>query len=301
MIWKKLGHIFAPDHQYSWMQTHASPPFPYHVGGSIYRIYFSTRDDQNRSSVAYVEIDMKNPLEVLSIADKPVISIGEDGLFDDHGASISQIIEHENKHYLYYLGWNLGVTTPFRNAIGLAISDSAHGTYTKYSLAPVLDRHHVDPFTISVPWVRIENNLWRMWYGSSLAWEKNGYDICHVIKYAQSTDGINWQRSGQIHIDLLEGESGVARPCVVRREDGYHMWYSRRIGRKVTCRIGYAFSEDGHNWQRRDDEAGITVSESGWDSEMVEYPCIFTFEEQLYMLYNGNNFGRTGFGIAVAE
>jgi predicted GH43/DUF377 family glycosyl hydrolase len=76
------------------------------------------------------------------------------------------------------------------------------------------------------------------------------------------------------------------------------MWYSYR-GRSY--RIGYAESDNGIEWVRKDEEVGIDVSESGWDSEMIEYPYIFDHEGQRYMLYNGNGYGRTGIGLAVLE
>ena len=79
------------------------------------------------------------------------------------------------------------------------------------------------------------------------------------------------------------------------------MWYSYRgNGDIATYRIGYADSPDGVNWTRRDEEAGITVAENGWDSEMICYPFIFDYKSERYMLYNGNAYGKTGFGIAKA-
>ena len=44
--------------------------------------------------------------------------------------------------------------------------------------------------------------------------------------------------------------------------------------------------------------AGIDASDSGWDSEMIEYPCVFDAAGTRYMLYNGNGFGKTGIGLA---
>jgi len=43
----------------------------------------------------------------------------------------------------------------------------------------------------------------------------------------------------------------------------------------------------------------LSVSESGWDSQMVEYPFVFDHAGARYMLYSGNTFGQTGFGLAV--
>jgi len=60
----------------------------------------------------------------------------------------------------------------------------------------------------------------------------------------------------------------------------------------------YAESMDGINWIRKDNFAGIGVSPTGWDSEMIEYANIFKFDNMYYMLYNGNDFGKSGIGIA---
>jgi hypothetical protein len=66
--------------------------------------------------------------------------------------------------------------------------------------------------------------------------------------------------------------------------------------------MGYAESVNGKDWVRMDDTVGIDVSEdSDWDSEMIEYPFIFDHDGQRYMLYNGNGYGKTGFGLAVLE
>ena len=74
------------------------------------------------------------------------------------------------------------------------------------------------------------------------------------------------------------------------------MWYSHRGG---AYRIGYAESEDGKSWERMDNTVGITTSASGWDSEMIEYPYVFDHKGTRYMLYNGNGYGKTGFGLAA--
>ena len=46
-------------------------------------------------------------------------------------------------------------------------------------------------------------------------------------------------------------------------------------------------------WTRRDDR-GLDPAGDEWESEMVEYPCVFEWDGQRYMLYNGNGYGRTG-------
>jgi hypothetical protein len=76
------------------------------------------------------------------------------------------------------------------------------------------------------------------------------------------------------------------------------MWYSYRGD---AYKIGYAESPEGLSWERRDQEAGIDVSPSGWDSEMICYANVIQQNDKWYMLYNGNGFGKTGIGLAALE
>jgi hypothetical protein len=46
---------------------------------------------------------------------------------------------------------------------------------------------------------------------------------------------------------------------------------------------------------------GINVSPCSWDSDMTEYPCVFGHGGQRFLLYSGDGYGRTGFGLAVLE
>jgi hypothetical protein len=66
-------------------------------------------------------------------------------------------------------------------------------------------------------------------------------------------------------------------------------------------RLAYAESADGINWTRRDNEIGIDVSPSGWDSRMQGYPAVVSCGGKTYMFYNGNDYGREGFGYAELE
>ncbi len=70
-------------------------------------------------------------------------------------------------------------------------------------------------------------------------------------------------------------------------------------GQNSKYRIGYAESPDGRDWRLDLSKAGIDVSTSGWDSEIDRVPVrIRSPRDPLSMLYNGNGYGRTGFGLA---
>lgn len=299
MYWKKLGLIFCPNNHFEWMISHAANPVAEHLQDDLFRIYFSCRDHHNRASIAYLDINMTEPLKIVNLSKTPVLSPGILGCFDDSGVSMACIIKNNEERFLYYLGWNLGVTVPWRNSIGLATLDKNSGEFKRHSLAPILDRNHVDPFSISYPWVMYDNNIWKMWYGSNLKWGKEQKEMSHVIKYAESKDGIHWHRDGNIAINFKNhSEYALSKPCILKENDLYKMWYAYRGN---SYRIGYAESNDGISWIRKDHEVAIDVSRSGWDSESIEYPCVFAHKGSIYMLYNGNGYGKTGFGLAILD
>lgn len=298
MRWRKLGRVFCPENLAPWMRSHAANPVAEVLDDRLCRVYFSTRDDRSRSSIAWLELDLREPTRPLRVAEAPVLSPGRTGAFDDSGASMGCLVRMDGTRYLYYLGWNLGVTVPWRNSIGLAVSRGG-GPFERLSEAPVLDRGHHDPFSVSYPWVFVEDGRWRMWYGSNLDWGPEQKDMAHVIKYAESDDGIAWRREGRIAIPFKSAdEYAMSKPCVLRDGARFRMWYSYR---GAAYRIGYAESGDGLSWMRLDERVGIGVSAEGWDSEAVCYPCVFDWAGRRYMLYNGNRYGLTGFGMAVLE
>lgn len=296
--WQKLGLVFAPTGRFPWMQSHASNPTAESRPDGLVRVYFGSRDVQRRTHIGWVDLDLSRSPRVVRMAEDPVVAPGPVGAFDDSGTSVGCLVHDDGRTLLYYMGWNLGVTVPWRNSIGLAIRNGSDGPFVKYSCAPIVDRSDCDPFTLSYPFVLREPSGWRMWYGSNLQWSADKHDMNHVIKYAESDDGVHWRRTGRIAIDIAPPEEYAAcRPSVVRDGDRYHMWYCHR---GEAYRLAHADSADGLTWTQRADP-GIDVSSTGWDSEMIAYPCVFAHEGRTYLLYNGNDYGRAGFGLAVLE
>lgn len=298
--WIKKGVIFAPHNNSDWLFSHAALPVVDRIG-DVYRVYFSSRDTYGRAQVGYFDIDLGAPEKLLRLSEQPVIGLGPLGAFDDSGITTSWIVNHGQKKYHYYSGWTAGLTVPFYFYIGLAISEDGGETYRKVSPAPILERNEIDPYLTASPCVFVEDGRWRMWYVSGTGWEMKDDRPRHYyhIKYAESDDGIHWKREGIVCIDYQSPqEYAFARPCVIKNGGLYQMWYSYRGD---AYRIGYAESADGLTWTRKDRDSGIDVSESGWDSEMIEYPFVLDQNGQRYMFYNGNGYGKTGIGLAVLE
>lgn len=301
MAWAKKGLLYQPNPNLPWSKSHASLPTADHLGDGLYRIYYSSRDQHNISRVGFFELDINHPEQILQTSDQPVLSTGELGTFDESGVWASWIVPYKNTKYLYYIGWNRGETVPFRNSLGLAISHDGGLSFQKISAGPILDRSIHDPCFVASCCALVEDDLWQMWYLSAVRWERYNNELRHFyhIKYAESSDGINWRRSGIICIDFEStDEYAISRPCVIKEDNLYKMWYSYR-GKYY--RIGYAESKDGKTWIRKDDQVNLDRSKTGWDSEMIEYPFVLTHQKKHYMLYNGNGYGKTGIGYAILE
>jgi predicted GH43/DUF377 family glycosyl hydrolase len=305
MKWKKLGRIFCVDNQNEWMRSHAMIPMAEQISGDLFRIYFSSRDKLNRGHGAYLEINMKNPTEVIRVHDRPILEPGELGCFDDSGAIPNCIVMMGNRKLLYYSGINLGVTVKIRNSIGLAEWNELGHRFDRCFKGPIIDRTRDFPHFAVTPDVHYENGRFRAWFTSCQRWSLHeGFPRHHYnIEYAESKDGVTWERNGMTAIDFRdEYEYSLGVPRVLKDPDSYKMWFcSRATEHCPTYRIRYATSVDGIQWVRHDDAVAIDISSSGWDSQMICYPFVFDWRGARYMLYCGNDYGRAGFGIAVQE
>jgi hypothetical protein len=303
MHWNKLGLVYVANGEKSWATSHAYIPTSMMLDEETIRVYVAFLDRDKIGRVGYVDVSAKNPLEIIKISERPVLDIGQDGTFDDNGVTPISLLKSDNKIYLYYVGWQVGIKVRYYLLTGLAISDDGGETFVRQSRVPILERSDRELFVRSAACIHKEDNIWKSWYVSGDKWiDVNSKSVpTYNLRYLESKDGINWGNEGKICIDLAtEDEYGFGRPFVIKEDNLYKMWYSVRSVSKG-YRIGYAESLDGINWNRQDNRVGIDVSEEGWDSEMVCFSCIQRTKYGSYMFYNGNNYGETGFGVAQLQ
>ena len=198
--WIKLGKIFEVNKNFEWMYSHSSVPFAEFIKNNILKIYFSCRDKHNVSYIGYIIVNINNPKKILTISKVPVLKKSKIGTFDDSGTMGCCILKKNNKKYLYYIGWNLGVTVPFRNSIGLAISNDNGKTYQRAFDGPILDRNKNEPHFTASNCVINDNGIYKIWYLSATHWKIINRKPRHYyhIKYAESKNGIDWIRKGVV-------------------------------------------------------------------------------------------------------
>lgn len=299
MEWKKRGQIFTVSKGCEEIISHASNPVAIHLQKDIFRIFFSARNSLNKSSVSYVDVNIVT-LEIVNNPHEVVFSFGIDNSFYSHGVSIGNFYSHEEKNYILFMGWQIRENEHWKGEVGrLELLNKEVLKLVSSKAFMALDEE--DSISLSYPWVMFHDGVYKMWYGSTLNWTSENGEMIHVIKYATSVDGENWKKHGI----AIPYEIGIAqafsKPSIIIDDKGYHMWYSYRSGDGTKYRIGYSHSKDGLNWKRKHNKTGINVSKAGWDSEMICYPFVFEHKNNRYMLYNGNDYGKSGFGIAKFE
>jgi hypothetical protein len=317
MKWKKLGKIFDPTaHKLSNdCSEYAQSPQSL-VFDDFVRIYFSTRkrdlkNGKYLSHISFVDFD-KSLREIIHISKETVIELGVLGSFDEHGIFPMNVLRHNDKIFAYTGGWNRKVSVTVDGSIGFAVSHNNGLSFEKIGEGPVLTSSLHEPFLIGDPFVQKYENTFHMWYIYGLKWlRQTGSSVpdrVYKIGHAVSDDGINWNKEeNQLIADKLNSEECQALPTVIYINDTYRMIFCYREAtgfkndRKRGYRLGCAFSKDLIHWNRDDENIGIDLSDDDWDSEMMCYPHLFQVDNKIYLLYNGNEFGRFGFGLAVLE
>lgn len=313
MKWEKLGQIFNPlDHKLPLnCKAFAKSPQAI-VFEDFVRVYFSsTETDQVGkllSHVMYVDYDLKFK-SIISLSSHQVIPLGGLGCFDEHGIFPFNVLRDGPIIRAYTTGWNRKVSVSADAAIGYAESHDEGKTFQKFGSGPILAASLHEPFLVGDAFVMKTKNDYHMWYIFGSNWlehsESGQKERVYKIAYAKSSDGIYFERTSKYIIaDRLAQNECQALPSIVEINGTYHMYFCYRdafgfrTDRERGYRIGYAYSTNLQDWNRDDARGGMSLSLSGWDADMMCYPFVFHCGDEVYMLYNGNEFGRYGFGIA---
>jgi hypothetical protein len=303
MRWRKLGHVYSATGDVAWARSHAYLPTPLLLDRNRIRVYTAFLDAESVGRVGYVDVAADDPRRVLDVSREPLLDVGRPGAFDENGVNPLSIVRKDGVLYLYYIGWQRGLSVRYYLFTGLATSRDNGSTFRRVSEAPVLDRSNGELFVRSGTFAMCDEGTWRMWYAAANRWiEVQGKPTpTYDLRSLESSDPARWGAAGEVCLEpIAPDEFGFGRPFVRRTAGGYQMWLSVRT-RSRGYRLGFAESADGRAWRRRGEVAGLDVSPGGWDSDMVCFPALLDVADKTYMFYNGNGYGQTGFGVALRE
>ncbi len=305
--WQRQGRLFSLPKVHSFGKTHMQLPIIHRLSSGEFELFFSTRNKENVAFGGLLRFQsLQNPNPYFE--QQPVIVPGKLGAFDDMGVMPSSVVDVDGDTYLYYIGWNVRNTVPYHNSIGLAIKQKGTGFFEKISEGPIIERTYKEPYFNGTNSVMKEGNIWRMWYLSCTGWQMidGKPEANYLVRYAESKNGIDWVREGQICIDYDSENEAIAGASVIKFQDKYIMMYSLRNTRDYrqnpdhSYHLRFAESQDGLTWVKQPNNIWERESFAAWENQMQAYPNLFIADDKLMMFYNGNGFGQTGIGLAQA-
>lgn len=332
MKWIKRGFLFKPNSNLYWSRSHAQNPTIEFISDSILRIYYASRDVNNKSYIGFFDWDLRKN-KIYSSLEEPILK--PEFEYERDGVHPSTILNVNKKKFLYYIGF-ISFGRKFSATINLAISDDGI-TFYKYKKNPVIGIDSIDPLLVTNPTVLRHENIYLMFYTSGFKFQEfsknnnetrlfftlndlnleninkvnnkkeNRFDIelrsFYSIKLAISEDVINFKKTDKIIFPLDQSYVVFNRMSILRENNLYRGWYCyQKINDdiKKAYRIGYAESLDLYNWIRMEDQVGISCGPENYDNEMMAYPQVFKYNGIYFMLYNGNNYGKEGILYAIS-
>jgi len=303
MKWIKKGLIYNLDGKSTWAKHTVLTPTPFLISDEIIRIFASFRDDYGRGRIGFIDVNAANPKEIINVSSNPALDIGDPGTFDDNGLLLGDFVREENEIKMYYVGFQLVKNVKFLAYTGLAISKDNGTSFDRFQTTPIMDRCSNALYIRAIHTVLKENNIYKIWYAVGNGWEyiKGIPYPQYDIRYTESKDGIHFEDNVGIHcIGVEDNEYRIGRPRVKKSNGGYEMRYTFDTKNKEYI-AGYAISNNGIDWERKDNSAGLYKSKEGWDSEMLCYPVEIETKYGRYIFYSGNGMGLSGVGYAILE
>ena len=302
--WIKEGQLLVPDSNVWWMNQHVGPSYFHLTDDSHFELFVTGRDLKNISRIAKITGKIDGcKLSLGPVPSEPIFDVGKPGCFDESGVSYPWLLKEQDELLMFYVGWVAGGMTGFQNYTGLATLKIGSSSFERVSPVPILDRNRDEPYGSGSCAVIREGSSYIMLYTSFYQWKNvtyktRDYAPSYDIKLATSSDGRTWHRGGQVAIALEENETIVGKPSIFKNLDGTFTVYFSARGENYKI-----YRADGPSLSElvRSKEVELDASLLGWDSQMVEYCHVVQCDKYLFMIYNGNEFGKTGLGYAWAS
>jgi predicted GH43/DUF377 family glycosyl hydrolase len=179
----------------------------------------------------------------------------------------------------------------------LATSDN-NGKFKKISRAPIIHRTDADFIGFGSTFVFSDNSKFIAISTRFESWDETGSNHHYNLKAGTSLDGFNFKWERMPIFPFNEGEFAISKPCVIKVNDVFMMWYSYRGSQ---YRIGLAASRNGIDWKRFDELHKMKMNNEPWCDEMQCYPYVIELNDKFIMFFNGNGYGRTGLGYSTMK
>jgi hypothetical protein len=304
--WRREGQLVSVKPGHPWWVSHAQLPTVLPLSQRLWRVYFAARDGGSHSRVLAVDVDPGDRMRIVAEHLEALLEPGLIGTFDHDGVLPSAAIVADGEVRLYYCGVSVRRDVRGTVSIGLAVSDDGL-KFRRAFAGPVHGIGPLDPYVTSAPVVLRTEDGYRMWYVGGTQWRDvdDFPDILYEIRTTRSDDGKIWDPRSATAVALRPPlEAGLGRPWITDGRRG-RLWMSRRgesyrgpgdgAYHLVSIAADARGSFGGPVEPVQFENPPVT---GDFDSWMQAYACVVPHGEDLVMFYNGNDFGRAGFGWA---
>jgi hypothetical protein len=306
-LWRREGQLVTVKPGHAWWVSHAQLPTVLALSDRLWRVYFAARDSGNHSHIIAVDVDPGDGMRIIAEHLEPLLECGAVGAFDHEGMGPAAAIVVDGRVRLYYSGVSVRRDVRGQVSIGLAVSDDGL-KFRRAFAGPVHGIGPLDPYFTSAPTVLRTDEGYRMWYVGGTQWrDVDGFpDLFYEIRTTHSDDGKLWDPRSATAVALRPPlEAGLGRPWITDGGGGRRLWLSRRgksyrgpgdgayhlVSIAADCQGSFAGPAEPVQFEN-------PPVAGDFDSWMQAYACIVPHGEDLVMFYNGNDFGRAGFGWA---
>ncbi len=212
-------------------------------------------------------------------SDRPCVSLGAPGAFDDTHIFAPCVILEDGTYSLYYSG---SQGTVADRVFRLGLATSADGVrFQRHPDSPALSldgatRSILTPTLLRNPDGSVcrEAGRLRLWFSSC---DFPARSSRHTLHAAGSVDGISWDAPTAA---LLEG---AYAPTVIKDGSTYRLWYSD-VSSEPWC-VRYAESPDGLDWSPR--LKPVLQLDQPWEHSRLFYPTVLK-ADGLYLMWYGS-------------
>lgn len=198
--------------------------------------------------------------------------------------------------------WHMWFTGQYKNKSSIGYATSNDGIFFhKVIESPVLTANtEYEGKSVMNPCVIWDetNNIYKMWYSAGENYEPD------IICYAESIDGISWQRYTKNPIMTPNKNNKYEQykigGCqVIKYKNLYEMFYIGYQNVDV-ARICQAYSRDGLHWEREPKNPILSPTRHSWDSDAIYKPTFIRRQDgSVYLWYNGRRKKNEYIGFAT--
>jgi hypothetical protein len=299
--WTKFGLTYdASAHNPTWGLTHALVPTPLVIDPNHVAIYSSFIDHEFRGRIGRVDIRVDNGHpEVLDVSRNPILDLGIAGSFSQYGVGMGAFWPNQVNCDLYFVAFDRPAGFKFKAFTGKARFNSTNQRYEHVSDKPEFGPEMGGQTIVGVHDIFEHQGLMHVLVSIGSGFERiNGKNFPqYQVHLASGTDLEHLEISDKPIIEAKSPTYRIGRPRITKTTEGFEVLVTAgKLDGSYLPEVYY--SRDLVDWTRGSVESFVSKQVIDFDDKHQCYLSRFTLNGEEWIVYNGNNMGISGFGLA---